>query len=133
MCFENFLRSLYFKQYVFFVQMQSYVWAALVDESCVWYWFLSRVLRYTVPFVKKQFFIFLKRGLRPFGLCTFFLKVSVEFFEKGRAMSPKSINYSLKKTLRAAQSLRFELCLAFFSSCEWKSCCEKFERLLFVN
>ena len=34
-CFENFLRSLYLKQYVFFVQMQSHVWAALVVESCV--------------------------------------------------------------------------------------------------
>ena len=28
-------------------------------------------------------------------------------------------------TLREAQSLRFELCFACFSSCEWKSCCEK--------
>ena len=36
-CFENFLRSLYLKQYVFFVQMQSRVSAALVFEGYVWY------------------------------------------------------------------------------------------------
>ena len=48
-------------------------------------------------------------------------------------MSPKSINIPLKMTLRAAQSLRIELCLACFSSCEWERCCEKFERLMFVN
>ena len=32
-CFENFLRSLYLEQYVFFVQMQSHASAALVFES----------------------------------------------------------------------------------------------------
>ena len=83
--------------------------------------------------LKKQFFIFWKRGLHSFGLCTFFLKVSVQIFEKCRPMSPKPNNIPLKMTLRAAQSLRFQLCLACFSSCEWKSCWEKFERLMFVN
>ena len=70
--------------------------------------------------LKKQFFLFWKRGLRRFGLCTFFLKVSVQIFEKCRPMSSKPINIRLKMTLRDAQSLRFELCLAFFSSCEWQ-------------
>ena len=84
-------------------------------------------LRYTVTIVKKQFFIFWKRGLRRFGLCTIFLKLSVQIFEKCRPMSPKPINLPLKMKLREAQSLRFELCFACFSSCEWKSCCEKFE------
>ena len=36
-CFENFLRSLYVEQYVFFVQMQSRVSAALVFEGYVRY------------------------------------------------------------------------------------------------
>ena len=36
-CFENFLRSVYFKQYVFFFQMQNRVSAALVFEGYVWY------------------------------------------------------------------------------------------------
>ena len=36
-CFENFLRSLYLEQYVFFVQMQSPVLAALVFERYVRY------------------------------------------------------------------------------------------------
>ena len=35
-CFEKFFRSLYLKQYVFFVQMQSHIRASLVVESCVW-------------------------------------------------------------------------------------------------
>ena len=59
--------------------------------------------------------------------CVYFLKVSVQFFEKCRPMSPKRINIPLKMTLREAQSLRFKLCFACFSSCEWKSCCENFE------
>ena len=36
-CFENFLRSLYLEQYVFFAQMQSRVLAALVFERFVRY------------------------------------------------------------------------------------------------
>ena len=94
-------------------------------KSCIW------DIQYQM--LKKQFFIFWKGGLRRFGLCTFFLKVSVQIFEKCRPMSPKPINVPLKMTLREAQSLRFELCFACFSSCEWKSCCEKFERLMFVK
>ena len=35
-CFENFVRSLYSEQYVFFVQMQSHVSAALNFEGYVW-------------------------------------------------------------------------------------------------
>ena len=83
--------------------------------------------------LKKQFFIFCKRGLRRLGLCTFFLKVSVQMLEKCRPISPKPFNVPLKMTLRVAQSLRVELCLACFSSGEWKRCCGKFERLMFVN
>ena len=77
--------------------------------------------------LRKHFFVFWKRGLRRFGLCTFFLKVSVQIFEKWRPMSPKPIDIPLKMTLREAQSLRFELCFACLSSCEWKSCCDKFK------
>ena len=36
-CFEIFLRSLCLKQYVFFVQIQSHVLAALFLERYVWY------------------------------------------------------------------------------------------------
>ena len=36
-CFENFLRSLYLEQYVFFVRMQSQVSAAPDFEGYVWY------------------------------------------------------------------------------------------------
>ena len=36
-CFENFLRTLYLEQYVFFVHSQSHVSAALVFERYVWY------------------------------------------------------------------------------------------------
>ena len=40
-CFENFLRSLYLEQYVFFVQIHSRILAALVFEGYVWYfWYL---------------------------------------------------------------------------------------------
>ena len=46
---------------------------------------------------------------------------------KYRPMSPKPIKIPLKMTLKEAQSLRFELCFVCFSSCEWQSCCEKFE------
>ena len=37
LCFENFLRSLYLKQYVFFVQIQSHVLAAPFLRGYVWY------------------------------------------------------------------------------------------------
>ena len=36
-CFENFLRSLYLEQYVFFDQMQSHISAAPDFEGYVWY------------------------------------------------------------------------------------------------
>ena len=88
-------------------------------ESCIW------DIQYQL--LKKQLFIFWKRGLSRFGLCTFFLKASVQICQKCQPMSPKPINIPLKMTLKEAQSLRFELCFACFSSCEWKSCCEKFE------
>ena len=88
-------------------------------KSCIW------DIHYQL--LKKHFFVFWKRGLRRFGLYTFFLKLSVQIFEKCRPMSPKPIKIPLKMTLREAQSLRFELCFACFSSCEWKVCCEKFE------
>ena len=94
-------------------------------KSCIW------DIQYQL--LKKQFFIFRKRGLRRFGLCTFLLKVSVQIFEKCRPMSPKPDKMPLKMTLRAAQSRRFELCLACFSSGDWKRCSEKFDRLMFVN
>ena len=94
-------------------------------KSCIW------DIQYQL--LRKQFFVFWKRGLRRFGLCTFFLKVSVQIFGKCRPMSPKPTNIPLKMTLREAQSFRLELCFPCFSSCEWKSCCEKFERLMFVN
>ena len=93
-------------------------------RSCIW------DIQYQL--LRKQFFIFWKWS-SSFWIVYIFLKVSVQVFEKYRPMSPKPINIPLKMTLRAAQSLRFELCLACFSSSEWKRCCEKFERLMFVN
>ena len=62
-CFENFLRSLYLEQYVFFVRMQSHVSAGLVFDGYVWYFwsFLSRVwdvLGYRI--LKKTAFDFLE-------------------------------------------------------------------------
>ena len=53
-CFENFLRSLYLEQYVFFVRMQSqvsaapdfegYVWLLWLFTSCVWDVLCYRIL-----------------------------------------------------------------------------------------
>ena len=56
-------------------------------------------LRLTVQstnFKKKQFFIFWKRGLRRFGLCTFFLKVSVQFFENVGQCHQNQLTFLLK-------------------------------------
>ena len=66
-CFENFLRSLYLEQHVFFVQMQSHVSAALVFEGYVWYFrsCVWDVLEYriliktTFDFFGKVVFVFL--------------------------------------------------------------------------
>ena len=77
--------------------------------------------------------VFLETWSSSFCIVYTFLKVSVQIFEQCRPMSRNAINLPLKMTLRAAQSLRTELCLAWFSSGEWKRCCEKFERLIFVN
>ena len=65
--------------------------------SCVW-----DVSRYPILREKIAFDFFRKRGLRRFGLCTFFLKVSVQIFEKCRPLSPKPNNFPLKMTLREA-------------------------------
>ena len=78
---------------------------------------------------KNSFWFFLETWSSSFWIVYIFLKVSVQVFEKCRPMSLQPMNLPLKITLRPAQSLRIELCLACFSSCEWERCCGKFERL----
>ena len=60
-CFENFLRSLYVEQYVFFVQMQSRVSAALVFEGYVRYFGSSHLafeMSCDTEYLKKRLLIF---------------------------------------------------------------------------
>ena len=60
-CFENFLRSLHLKKYVFLVQMQSHVLAALIFERCVWYFsslHLAFEMSSDTEYLEKQLLIF---------------------------------------------------------------------------
>ena len=107
-CFENFLRSLYLKQYVFFVQMQSRSGCAgcrklrliMGFKSCIW------DIQYQL--FKRRFFIFWKRGLRRFVLCAIVLMIFVQTFLKrwkGWPMPPKPRHKLSKMSLSPSKNI----------------------------
>ena len=85
-CFENLLRSLYMKQYVFFVQLQRHLLAAIIFERCVRYFgSLHPAFEMscdTEYLEKNSFWFFRKRGLRRFGLCAIVLMIFVQTVRK---------------------------------------------------
>ena len=85
-CFENLLRSLYMKQYVFFVQLQRHLLAAIFFERCVRYFgSLHPAFEMscdTEYLEKNNFWFFRKRGLRRFGLCAIVLMIFVQTVRK---------------------------------------------------
>ena len=119
-CFENFLRSLYLEQYVFFVRMQSHVSAGLVFDGYVWYFwsFLSRVwdvLGYRI--LKKTAFNFLETRCPSFCIVC-------NCFDDFRTNLPKLLgdftenkHKNSKMTLSTFQICLFERCSAFFFGC----------------
>ena len=94
-CFENFLRSLYVEQYVFFVQMQSRVSAALVFEGYVRYFGSSHLafeMSCDTEYLKNGFWFFRKRGLR-----CFVLYAICNCFDDFRTNRPKNNGRSNRK------------------------------------
>ena len=136
-CFENFLRSLYLKQYVFFVRMQSHVSAGLVFDDYVWYFwsFLSRVwdvLGYRV--LKKTAFGFLETWCPSFCIvcncfddfCTNLLKKIGRFHRKQNPKFPKR-RWVRSKNVFLSKSLLFSLVVTN------ESCFENFLRSLYLE
>ena len=120
-CFEKFLRLHYLEHYVFFVQMQSHVTAALVFEGYVWY-FRSLHLAFETSCdtenLKKQLLIFFrKRGLRRFVLCAFFLMIFAQTFRKLLGDFTESKTQNFQKDVAYLQKCLFERCSAFFFGC----------------
>ena len=120
-CFENFLRSLYVEQYVFFCSnaksrfsrtsfrtLCSVLW---LFTSCVW-----DVLRYR---------ILIKTAFDFFGNVISFVLYCMQLFwcfshkpsEKYWAIPPKAKHKISKKTLSTFQKCLLELCFAFFFGC----------------
>ena len=105
-CFENFLRSLYLEQYVFFVQIHSRILAALVFEGYVWYfWYLHLASE---------------------------MSSDIEYLKKTAFVSWRKQKLS-KTTWSAFQKRLFELWWAWFFGCKWKSCFENLLRSLYMK
>ena len=115
-CFENFLRSLYVEQYVFFVQMQSRVSAALVFEGYVRYFgslHLAFEMSCDFDYLKKQLLIFSETWSPSFCIvCNCFddfrtnrLKNNGRFHRKENTNFPKRRSVRSKKVFLSSGGL----------------------------
>ena len=113
------LRSLYMKQYVFFVQMPSQVLAVLFFERYVRH-FRSLHPAFemscdTEYLEKNSFWFFRKRGLCRFGLCAIVLMIFVQNRPKNNGRSHRKENTSFPKW-RGVRSTNVCLSSALLSS-----------------
>ena len=131
------LRSLYMKQYVFFVQIPSYVLAALFFERYVRYFgSLHPAFESSCDTEYLE-----KTAFASFGNVVFVVSYCVQLIwwcsskpsEKFWAISPKRKHKLSKKTFTTFQKCLFELSFAFLFGCNYKKCFETFLRSLYLE
>ena len=119
-CFENFLRSLFLEQYVFFVQVQSRVSAALVFERYFRYFgSLHPVFEMScdIEYLKNCFWFFRKRGLRRFVLCAFVLMILAQTIREILGDFTESKTQTFQKVVAYVPKMSFLALLCCFFGC----------------